>query len=105
MINLARAYKQAIVVQHQVNNEYNYSSLEWMTMGFPLVHNVPRFKEYGYYYEENDFMAAATAIERIVSHHEKNVETYRAHARQLAWTFSIYNPVNTTAWRELIERR
>lgn len=105
MINLARAYKQAIVVQHQVNNEYNYSSLEWMTMGFPLVHNVPRFKEYGYYYEENDFMAAAGAIERIVQHHEKNVEAYRAHAQQLAWTFSIYNPVNAAAWRALIETR
>ena len=102
IINLARVFKNAIIVQHQVNNEYNYSFLEWSTMGYPVVHNVPRFKEYGYYYEENDFDGAADHIERIVEHHDKNVEAYKAHAKQLAWRFSPYNPENAEAWRRLV---
>lgn len=102
MINAAKAFKNAIIVQHQVNNEYNYSFLEWITMGFPVVHNVQRFKEYGYYYEGDDFDAAAAQIEVITEHHDKNVEAYKAHAKQLTWRFSIYNPDNISAWRELM---
>lgn len=102
IINFARAYPHAIVIQHQVNNGYNYSLLEWMTMGFPVLHNVPAFKEFGYYYEGNDFDAGATALHAIVQHHDLNIETHRAHARQLAWRFSPYNPENMMGWLKLI---
>jgi hypothetical protein len=100
--NFARAYPDAIVVQHQVNNAYNYSFLEWITMGFPVLHNIPLFKDFGYYYEGNDFLGAASTIETIVAHHDMNVETHRAHARQLAWRFSPYNPENMMAWLRLL---
>jgi hypothetical protein len=101
IVNIAKAYKNAIIVQHQVNNEYNYSFLEWMTMGFPLIHNCPRFKEYGYYYPENDVIAAADVIETAVKFHDTNKEAYAAHAKQIAWTFSPYNPSNIEAWKQL----
>jgi hypothetical protein len=102
IVNFVRAYPDAIVIQHQVNNQYNYSFLEWITMGFPILHNIPLFKDYGYYYEENDFLSAAASIEAIIAHHDLNVETHRAHARQLAWRFSPYNPENMMAWLKLL---
>lgn len=102
MNNVARVFRNSIVLQHQVNNEYNYSLLEWLTMGYPVVHNIPRFREYGYYYEGNDFEAAAEQINNITLHHEKNKEAYAAHAKQLTWNFSIYNPANVTAWKSLV---
>ena len=102
IINFARAYPHAIVIQHQVNNQYNYSLLEWMHMGFPVVHNAAIFKGYGYYYEGNDFDAAAENIDAIVKHHDLNIETHRAHARQLTWRFSPYNPENMMGWLKLI---
>jgi hypothetical protein len=105
MVNIVKSFKNAIVLQHQVNNQYNYSFLEWMTMGFPLIHNVPRFKEYGYYYDENNFDAAALQIEKVVASHEANKEIYRAHAKQLIWQFSIYNPVNIEGWRKIAFER
>lgn len=101
IVNIAKAARSAVIVQHQVNNEYNYSFLEWMTMGFPLIHNCPRFKEYGYYYPENDILAAAEVIETAVKFHDSNKEAYAAHAKQLAWTFSPHNPSNIEAWRKL----
>ena len=100
--NAARVFKNAIVLQHQIINEYNYSLLEWFHMGFPVIHNASRFKDFGYYYEGNDFDGAAAAIERVVSFHDKNVEAYKAHAKQLAWRFSPYNPENMEAWRKLL---
>jgi hypothetical protein len=103
MINVAKVFRNAIIIQHQVNNEYNYSLLEWMTMGFPVVHNIPRFREYGYYYEGNDFEAAADQINTIVTTHERNKEAYAAHATQLTWNFSIHNPNNIEGWKSLLE--
>jgi hypothetical protein len=103
--NLARVYKDAIVVQHQVNNEYNYSFLEFASMGFPIVHNHRRLKDFGYYYDRNDFEMAADQIEKVVSSHHENSEQYRSQFKQLAWRFSIYNPENIRAWEKLITDR
>ncbi len=102
MFNFARVYKDAIILQHQVNNEYNYSFLEWLYMGFPVVHNHGRFKNFGYYYDENDFEAAAERITHVLDYHDINGEAYKAQAAQLQWRFSIYNPENQTAWNTLI---
>ncbi len=102
IINFAQAYPSAIVLQNQVNNEYNYSFLEWMYLGFPVIHNVSRFKEFGYYYEGHNFQAAADLITHIVEHHDKNIECYRAQARQLTWRFSPYNPENMVGWLKLL---
>ena len=100
-INIVKVFRNAIVIQHQVNNSYNYSFLEWMTLGYPLIHNVPQFKDYGYYYDANDFDMAEEKIEQIVEHHGNNVDTYKTMIKQLAWRFSIYNPENIDAWRKL----
>ena len=102
IVNLAKAFRNAIIIQHQVNNGYNYSFLEWLTMGFPVIHNVPQFKEYAYYYDQNDFDEAAKLIEKVVSSHSNNREAYAAHAKQLTWRFSIHNPENAQAWKRLI---
>ncbi len=102
MFNFARVYKDAIIIQHQVNNEYNYSFLEWLYMGFPVVHNHRRLKDFGYYYEGNDFDGAATRIEHVLLYHDVNTESYRAHASQLLWRFAIYNPENQAAWEKLV---
>jgi hypothetical protein len=95
MTNIVKAFPHATVLQHQVNNAYNYSFLEWITLGFPVIHNVKAFQEYGYYYDENDFMAAAKQIEAIDGHIP---DVYAAQASQLAWRFSIHNPENMAGW-------
>ncbi len=102
MFNFARVYKNAIILQHQVNNEYNYSFLEWLYMGFPVIHNHRRLGDFGYSYEGNDFEAAATQIEHVVNFHDINAETYKAQAAQLLWRFSIYNPENQRSWETLM---
>jgi hypothetical protein len=105
MINFAQVYKDAIVLQHQVNNEYNYSFLEWLYMGFPVVHNHRRLSDFGYSYKENDFEEAADRIEQVLKHHASNAEAYKAQASQLLWRFSIYNPENLEAWNTLITQQ
>lgn len=92
-----------IVIQHNVNNEYNYIFMEHLMMGFPVIHNFAVFKDYGYYYEGNDIAAGVALIDNVVQHHHERAEAYKAAARQLAWNFSIYNPVNIRAWVRIFE--
>jgi hypothetical protein len=101
MHNAVKVFKNAIVLQHQVNNQYNYSTLEWLHLGFPLIHNVSRFKNFGYYYEDNDFYGASEAIEKVVKRHNSNLSTYAAQASQLTWSFSINNPANIKEWEKI----
>ena len=102
IVNLVKAVSDAIIIQHQMNNEYNYSFLEFSTMGYPVVHNIRRFKEYGYYYENANFIQASEQIENIVKYHDLNKEAYAAQANQLKWRFSISNPENQKSWNNLV---
>jgi hypothetical protein len=104
IVNIVKVFRQAIILQHQVNNEYNYSFLEFQSLGFPVVHNVSRFAKCGYYYPGNDFDQAANQIETIVKSFGQQKETINAQIRQIAWDFSIYNPANLEAWRKLVTK-
>jgi hypothetical protein len=92
-----------IIIQHNVNNEYNYIFLEHLMMGFPVIHNYAALKDYGYYYEGNDILAADKLIDDVTRLHHMRAESYKTAARQLAWNFSIYNPVNIKGWMRLFE--
>jgi hypothetical protein len=91
-----------VVVQHQNSNAYNYSTLEWLTMQFPLVHNVSQFAEYAYHYSAADVDSGVAALERAVTVHDANLPTYKAQAALLAWRFSPNNPANQAAWRDML---
>jgi hypothetical protein len=105
IVNLVKAFPSAIIIMHQVNNEYNYSFLEFHSLGFPVVHNVKRFKEFGYYYDSHDFDGAADQIERIVRYHADNKVAYMSQVKQLNWQVSIHNPANTTIWNDLLFKK
>jgi len=100
---LAKAMNNHILIQHTVNNEYNYIFFEHMLMGFPVIHNFPRFKDYGYYYEGDDINGGLAQIDAIANGHANSGETYKALIKQLAWNFSIYNPANIKGWVDIIE--
>ena len=72
-------------------------------MGFPVIHNFPRFKDYGYYYEGDDIAGGLSQIDQIAQNHGTRGETYKALIKQLAWNFSIYNPENIKGWIDIIE--
>lgn len=101
--SLAKAMNNHILIQHTVNNEYNYIFFEHMLMGFPVIHNFPRFASYGYYYEGDDIAGGVGQIDAIADFHGVRSEAYKAQIKQLAWNFSIYNPANIRGWVDIIE--
>ena len=102
VITVSKHMNNNILLQHTVNNEYNYSFLEHIFMGFPVVHNFSVFKEYAYYYEGNNLDSAIAAIEDIIQNHVARKEMYKAQSQQLTWRFSPYNPENQKGWIDMI---
>lgn len=102
VITVSKHMNSNILLQHTVNNEYNYSFLEHMFMGFPIIHNFSCFKEYAYYYEGNNLDSAIAAIEDVIKNHVARKELYKAQSQQLTWRFSPYNPENQKAWIGMI---
>jgi hypothetical protein len=95
-------YPYATFMSHQVNNEFNYMFLELVWNGYPVVHNVETWKEFGYYYPNADLDSAA-GVWRSSLDHKDVTEIYKGHARILAWRYSPYNPAIQSVWAKLLE--
>lgn len=99
--SVMRTWPSATFVLHNVNNEFNYMTLELMWAGFPVLHNSPSWAAFGYFYPDADI---AKGVERLgqTATHASRRETYAAHAATIAWRYSPYNPVVQAAWKRLL---
>lgn len=59
------------IVSHQLSNDLNYLYLEALYSGMALVHNSPKLRDCGYYYEDANVVEAARAIQRAMTHHDE----------------------------------
>jgi hypothetical protein len=55
-----------IVLSHQFLNELNYLHLEAIYYNFPLVHNSPAFKDYGYFYNDFNVLECIKSLELCI---------------------------------------
>ena len=99
---VSKTFKYNIVILNAVNNDYNYMFFEFLYMGFPVVHNYSKLRNFGYYYKDNDILGAVSLIDTIVKTHGSNLEAYKAKNKQLIWNFSLYNPDNVKGWQNIL---
>jgi hypothetical protein len=103
IVTALTTWPSATFLLHNVNNEFNYMTLELLCSGFPVLHNSPSWLEFGYGYSDADLATGAALVETIRQGHAERLETYRAHAATLAWRYSPYNPEIQAAWAKRIE--
>lgn len=103
MKDIMATHPYLTAICHQINNDYNYMTLELMYTGFPLIHNSGSWSEFGYYYKENDIEEGAKNLEFVFENHKNCTELYKSHSRILAWRHSLYNPDNQAEWKELLD--
>ena len=90
------------IVSHQIHNELNYSHLEALYLGLPLVHNSPRFENYGYYYPDFDIKMGANQLMSAIINHHLIQKDYQRDAREHILSFSPYNSKNIGAYNLFI---
>ena len=95
-------YPYAIAICHQWNNQYNYMALEFVTAGFPLIHNASDWSDMGYYYEGHNLELAEAALNAALLRHDTSLEAYKCGAECVKWRHSPYNPELQAAWKSLL---
>jgi hypothetical protein len=102
MLEVQEAHPHAIPIVHHINNEFNYMTLEFMYAGFPVLHNCGSWRDFGYFYPENDIVKGVIAGLYANRQHADSLQTYMSHAKTLFWRHSPYNPDVQNGWKELL---
>jgi len=82
------------VISHQWENAQNYVYYEALYGGYPLVHNSPLLKDYGYYYPEFDCQEGGRALLRAFEQHDRHLPEYQENAKALLAQLDVANPAN-----------
>jgi hypothetical protein len=102
IIGILKEYPSATFVLHQWNNEYNYMLFELFWAGYPVIHNAVSWGSFGYCYHGADLDKIGSLYDQIQATHTEKLETYKAHARALAWKHSPYNPEVQKGWAQIL---
>jgi hypothetical protein len=102
MISIMKNYPSAYALCHHFNNEFNYMVLEFLYAGYPVLHNCEAWKDFGYFYAENDTLGGMKVVCEALNFHHERLEAYKGHAKALFWRHSIYNPDVQKSWLDLM---
>jgi hypothetical protein len=87
----------SVVITHQWENALNYLYYDVLSGNYPLIHNSPLIKEYGYYYEEFDSQAGAKQLIKALTEHDQNLEWHAQNNKKLLAEVDSLNPANIDA--------
>jgi len=90
------------VVSHQLYNQLNYSHLEKLSLGLPLIHNSEMLIDFGYYYPDCDVDMGAKQIKNALQNHASTVNQYKQDAQKLFKKFSPYAQENINIYSEFL---
>ncbi|SVD53173.1 uncharacterized protein METZ01_LOCUS406027, partial [marine metagenome] len=90
------------IISHQHLNELNYTYLEALYCGYPLIHNSTPFKRLGYFYEGFNLFEAAEKIKEAAKYHNDNLAVYLEKGHEAAWKYSPKNKNNIECTKKLI---
>lgn len=65
-----------IVLSHQWENPLNYSYLDALYFGYPLVHNAKMIQDMGYYYPDFNIELGSKQLKKAIIEHDLNYEEY-----------------------------
>ncbi len=91
-----------LIVSHQWENHLNYLQLETMYTNRPCVHNNPRLKEYGFYYDMFDVDAGREQLSIALETHSDNFKETSEMNKEKLWDYNPLNQKNVDAYAELI---
>jgi len=92
-----------IVLSHQWENPLNYSYLDTMYYGYPIVHNADMVKDGGYYYDGFNISDGAEALKLALDTHDDNLEEYKSKNKPVLERYLATNKEVVETYRKLID--
>lgn len=91
------------IVSNHFYNDLNYVTLEALYLNYPIIHNSEFCKEAGYYYDNFNTKLGTEQLSRAISTDDHLSDENIKSAKEIIYNFSINNPSNHRAYRELIK--
>jgi hypothetical protein len=91
------------IVSSQTHNSLNYSHLEVLYLGIPLIHNSEELIDLGYYYPEFDIDMGAKQLKSAIMNHESVLEDYTKDCRDFIKQYDPKNINNINYYINLIK--
>jgi len=92
-----------VIVSHQWENPLNYSYLDVMYFGFPLVHNADMIKDAGYYYSDFNVNEGYNQLKYAIEEHDNNLEEYKLRNQKVLDRYTVKNQDLLDTYEKLIE--
>jgi len=102
-INVFLSSETDIVISHQWANPLNYSYLDAMYYGYPIVHNAEMIQDAGYYYNAFDVTEGANQLKKALTEHDDNLEEYNKVNKKILERYTSTNPEIVDTYKKLID--
>lgn len=92
-----------VVLSHQWTNPLNYSYLDALHFGYPVVHNADMIKDAGYYYEGFKIKEGIKQLNLAINKHDTQTKEYAEKSNKVLDRYRSTNPALVDIYRKLIE--
>lgn len=92
-----------VVLSHQWTNPLNYSYLDALHFGYPVVHNADMIKDAGYYYEDFNISEGVKQLDLAINKHDDNIDTYIKKNKKVLDRYTSTNLELVDTYKKLIE--
>lgn len=92
LITILTTNPSAAFVSHQVNNEYNYMTLELVHLGYPVLHNSKAWRPFGFFWDEERWAEALVTLRSMLGSPRKkyDLSAFSVEANRSAWRTILY---------------
>jgi hypothetical protein len=91
------------IISHQFYNDLNYSHLEALYLGIPLIHNSKALSDVGYYYPKFDVEMGANQLKSAIQNHHLIIEEYKRDAQEKLKDFDPNKESNIAGYLNLLK--
>ena len=82
----------AVFISHQLRNEFNYLTLELLHLGYPVLHNAKAWKDFGFFWDEEDWPRSIGTLRGMLEGSATGVDEFRPENQLAAWN-KILSPI------------
>ena len=91
------------LISHQILCGLNYSYLEALYFGVPILHNSNYFKKFGYYYKNYNTNQGGNQLKDMVDNYNQNFDSFIENNKKAIFKYSPHNPEVVKQYKEIIK--
>lgn len=91
------------VVSHQILCGLNYSYLESLYFGVPILHNSTYFKDFGFYYKDYNINDAGEQLYKMINNYNNHFNASIVKNEEILKKYSPENPEVINKYKEIIK--